>query len=487
MKPKISRLLFTAPIFLSLLSHATAADVTKLDNLDNLNLGTSWALGTAPGTGDVAVWDASVTGASSTLLGSNLSWKGIKIQNPAGPVTLAAGNTLTLGASGIDMSAATQDLTINAGISLLNGSGTQAWNVATGRTLTLAALPSKVSGTTSVLQFSTSGAIKIGSGTQNLLTDPQNNAYATYGLNDWAGLSAGNVVASNYTAASTAITANVINDIQGNITTALATTTFVNALRFNSATAYNVDLATGGSGAARTLTAGGILVTANSGGGSIGGNGNAFSSIRANRSSGGDANPLNIIQNSSSNFTIRANITNASSSSTRVVKSGSGLLILTGANSNTGGITINEGTIQLGNGGTIGTISATGAIVNNGSFVINRSDAVSIGNIISGTGSLTHAGSNTLTLAGLNTYSGATHLNAGIVAFNAATNLGSGGQVNFDGGALQYGVGHTTDISSRGVSINAGGGAINTNGNNVAFANSIGNGGAGGLTKNGLG
>src|SRR5205823_3326863 len=59
--------------------------------------------------------------------------------------------------------------------------------------------------------------------------------------------------------------------------------------------------------------------------------------------------------------------------------------------------------------------------------------------------------------------------------------------LNFAGGALQYASGNTTDISSRTVSINAGGGTIDTGGNSVTFANSIGNSGAGGLTKRNTG
>ena len=81
---------------------ANATDVAKANNTDNLDQGTSWVGGTGPGTGDVALWDSTVTAANSTLLGSDLSWLGIRIADPTGNVTIDGGNSLTLGSSGIN-------------------------------------------------------------------------------------------------------------------------------------------------------------------------------------------------------------------------------------------------------------------------------------------------------------------------------------------------------------------------------------------------
>ena len=104
-----------------------AATIIKTNNTDNLNLTTSWVGGVVPGPLDVAKWDSTVAGANSVALGANTSWGGIIITNPGGPVAITAGNTLTLGPSGIDMSRASQNLTISSGLTL--GSGTQRWNV----------------------------------------------------------------------------------------------------------------------------------------------------------------------------------------------------------------------------------------------------------------------------------------------------------------------------------------------------------------------
>lgn len=117
---------------LSLTLSLHAGDVIKLNNADNLNLGSSWNGSNPPGTGDIGVWDNTVTGANTTLLGGPLSWSGIRIANPAGAVIINTGDSLTLGSAGIDMSAATQNLTLSSAVTL---GAAQAWNVGSGRIL----------------------------------------------------------------------------------------------------------------------------------------------------------------------------------------------------------------------------------------------------------------------------------------------------------------------------------------------------------------
>lgn len=56
------------------------------------------------------------------------------------------------------------------------------------------------------------------------------------------------------------------------------------------------------------------------------------------------------------------------------MKDGSGTLTLTGANTYSGGTTINTGTLQLGNGGTSGSI--VGDVTDNGTLAFDRSDTV---------------------------------------------------------------------------------------------------------------
>jgi autotransporter-associated beta strand protein len=114
---------------------ASAADIFKADNADALNLGSSWSGGTAPGAADVAVWNNLVSAANATSsLGADLSWAGIRIANPGAAVLINAGNTLTNGAAGIDLSAATQDLTLDNNLEV---GASQTWNIGSGRVLTI--------------------------------------------------------------------------------------------------------------------------------------------------------------------------------------------------------------------------------------------------------------------------------------------------------------------------------------------------------------
>ncbi len=56
-KPRSSLVRLTAVGALLAASSAHAADIQKAADADALNLGTSWVGGTAPGAGDVALWD----------------------------------------------------------------------------------------------------------------------------------------------------------------------------------------------------------------------------------------------------------------------------------------------------------------------------------------------------------------------------------------------------------------------------------------------
>ncbi len=105
-----------------------------------------------------------------------------------------------------------------------------------------------------------------------------------------------------------------------------------------------------------------------------------------------------------------------------VTHSGSGTTTLTGTNTYTGMTTISAGTLQVGSGGTSGTLG-TGAVTDNGTLALNRSDDVTVSNAISGSGTLTKSGNGTLTLTANNTYAGATTISAGtLVLKNNAPN-----------------------------------------------------------------
>lgn len=109
-----------------------------------------------------------------------------------------------------------------------------------------------------------------------------------------------------------------------------------------------------------------------------------------------------------------------------IIKNNSGTVVLATNNSYTGTTTINAGTLQIGNGGASGSISASSTIANNGELVINTSSASTYANPITGTGNVTKSGTGTLTLSGTNTFTGNFTLNGGQLNLNNAAALGAG-------------------------------------------------------------
>ncbi|MEO5917433.1 MAG: autotransporter-associated beta strand repeat-containing protein, partial [Luteolibacter sp.] len=97
-----------------------------------------------------------------------------------------------------------------------------------------------------------------------------------------------------------------------------------------------------------------------------------------------------------------------------------GTLVLDAVNTSVGTITINSGTLQIGGTGFSGSV-ATPSIVNNSSLKLNRSDTLTIGSIISGSGTLTKIGLGTITLTGANTYAGLTTVSEGTLQIGTGT------------------------------------------------------------------
>lgn len=104
-----------------------------------------------------------------------------------------------------------------------------------------------------------------------------------------------------------------------------------------------------------------------------------------------------------------------------LIKDGAGTLTLANSNTFSGGTFITNGTVELGNGGTSGSIA--GSVLNNGSLVFNRSDALAVSEI-TGSGSVEQRGTGITTIGGANTYLGLASVNAGTLAAGSGTALG---------------------------------------------------------------
>ena len=141
------------------------------------------------------------------------------------------------------------------------------------------------------------------------------------------------------------------------------------------------------------------------------------------------------------------------------------------------------GVYRLGGGG--GTLTYNNAIVD--------ASSTSRSSVIIGSG----AGSGTVVLTSTNTFTGGLTLSSGntlqIISGNVTANFGANpaGLVS-TGGIIQWASGSTVDITSGAGAISGGitlsnTTSFDTNGNNVTLSGSLGNSGAGGLTKIGVG
>lgn len=133
---------------------------------------------------------------------------------------------------------------------------------------------------------------------------------------------------------------------------------------------------------------------------------------------------------------------NAISGTGSLTQLGAGVLTLTGDNSYSGETIVSNGTLQIGNGGTTGTLGSGGIVLGGGRLTFNRSDNITVANSITGSGDLVQAGSGTLTLTGANTQGGNTFIRAGTLALGNLAALGKS-TINLSGGTLQSNVSGT--------------------------------------------
>lgn len=141
------------------------------------------------------------------------------------------------------------------------------------------------------------------------------------------------------------------------------------------------------------------------------------------------------------NFT--ATVASELTGAARLVKTDGGALVLTGANSYAGGTTVSGGTL-VGAAGSFGS----GGILNNAALVFDQPTDAAFGSAIDGAGSLTKRGAGRLTYTGTGALSGATTVEAGVLAVNGSlagspvtvrSGAGLGGSGQVGAAAIQSG------------------------------------------------
>lgn len=416
------RLLLLTATALASFAGATLAvaqtNFTKANNTTSLSSAASYVGNTTvPTSADTVVIDNTVTSNVSASIGAGLNVTGITVLNPAGTFTISSNgtNSLTLGTGGLNLSGAAANLTINAPVVL---AATQTWQLTTGRTLILSNNSTLTEGGNTAtitgngtFDYRAGGSVTFSGAMNqtslfvnyvnaNLTLTNANNSFTTFNLNN------GKVSASsiaNFGQASALGTGGTNTTITIGSSGATSTLDYTGATTTTNRTftrdARSATSALNVTDANTTLTITGAM-----------GSGSQLNSGTAGWTFGGAGNLvlMGAINNSS----------NATSTGTTITKNDAGTLTLGGTHGASGTITINGGTLQIGAGGTTGTVNSTANITNNSKLAFNRSDAAfTYSGVISGTGVVGNLGSGQAELTGVNTYSGKTSVANGTLAF----------------------------------------------------------------------
>jgi autotransporter-associated beta strand protein len=446
---------------------AAQAQIFKTNNSDALNLGTSWVAGTAPGSGDVATWDATVATAANctNTLGGAVTWGGILVSNPVVAVKvltnlLAAGTGISVGSAGIT-------LTNSANLWLapaLTATADQNWTIGSGRTLTLGEA-SRIITIASGNNVTINGAVVFPYeiNVPGTLTIPSGSSLTCTVVN---GVQSINMSSG----------AGVVNQTGGTVIVGRTGGTAGSpsaSMIIGSGGTYNIS---GGSLTDNSATSGGRFdIPGSTGTGTLNISGTASVQSQAIYLANGASGTINV------------------TNGTLTVPGGVNFRV--GVSAGTGTMNVYGGTVQSGstmnlpNGAGTGILNVSGGAVNLTGLNVSPS---------TGPGSVTNSGgvltvTNNIAFGGNSgTGSGTVELDGGVTVATSITHVNVGtATLNFNGGTLKARAGSGTFLATNTITANvlAGGAVIDTTNFNVTILAPLLNGGGtdGGLIKLGSG
>lgn len=435
-KVEMIRALWASALLLGAWSPSMAATRVKQDNTNNLNLGSSWIGGAVPGAADIAVWSNNMTAANAVLLGNNLSFLGISILNPNGAVAVGGANSLTLGQWGIDMSRATQDLTLT-NATLIMAAGDQIWNVTNGMTLTVS--PSTFTRTGSATLNVQGGGVAATATLTNNATGII-GPWASHGTGAsirYATVSGGNII--GYSDGVAAPTAAAVVDTTGftnyDVAAAgtLGTGASFNTLRYTG-TAGTID---------GDFTANGLM---NAGAGALTNSGNI--TVGSNR------DLVLTAPDATRALVLTGTIADNAGGISGITKAGPGTATLAGSNTYTGVTTVNRGVLRITNPDALGSTNGVTDIyagvpgtVSGGQVQISGGITVAEPFILRGDQA---------------NYSGAIRSTGGSNVLSGMLTILSGSRINTESGSQLAVIGGVTGLNQQLV--------INSGGSTISFA-----------------
>ena len=481
-------------------------DIVKLNNTTNLTTATAWTSSVLPTASGIAVWNSTWTGSKTTATTTTAAtWGGIRIDNPGANVIIPGTAALTVG---VINTGTTRNLTFNStpltftgliGSTTLtyNRNATNDWTTSLnsaealrftgtlalrgGTATTSAASMTTTSwlalGGSSLTQLAgTAFALDTGATAANALDFVMTDAWNSVPL-QLSALSGYGTIRSDWGATAATRVVRV---------TESATTTF-NGL-FLGHTTRNLVLQKAGAGSLTmagligtqagtpevdlSVEAGTLVLTADNARVNAADSTVIATGATLQLGAAGTTGTLGTTNAVTDNGTLAVNhsnavaIANAITGTGGLSQLGAGTTTLSGASGYTGTTAVSAGTLlvtggltgttaatiaasstlQLGNGGTSGSLPAACPITDNGSLIISRSDALAMSGAISGSGTVAKQGAGTLTLGGTHNFTGATTISAGTLALTGS--LAGTSMVTVASGATLTGTGSVTNAVS---------------------------------------